>query len=151
MICEERRKILAQVHIMAKSASICNDCGAVVFLHYCPVCGSVSLRDMLEIDYRRVLKDVTGKISCTEMADWEIRKVIRLFYRYGYKPEKSIKKRSEESREKMIYKIKKTAPEKLGNNWFKRLSGYCKKLFKKDIDELNFNQLRSVWGFLRKV
>ena len=152
MISEERRKLLASVHIAMKVAKVCSDCGAVVFPDYCPVCGSVTLRPMAEIDYRRFLKNVTGKTSCGDMADWEIRKVMKRFYRYGYKPQASIRQRCKESKEKMIYKIKKEAKEKLGNNWLRRLSGYVRKIFKKeDIDELDFKELRSVWGFLRKV
>ena len=149
-ISEERRKLLAKIHIATAVAKVCSECGAVVFTRsFCPVCGNVYLRRMTEIDYRRFLKKVTGKTSCKFMEDWELKKVMSKIYRYGYDPMMGFSAEVERTREKMIYMIEKMAKERLGSNWLKRLDGFLKKRIKKSIDKCNMSELRKIFAFLR--
>ncbi len=146
-----RRKYLAIIHIATSVAKVCSECGAIVFISsFCPVCSNRYLRKMTEFDYRRMLKNITGKTSCKDMDILELRKVVKKLYRWGYIPEIANEVKTGITKEKMIYKIYQEAKKSLGDNWLKRLKGFADKRLGKQIENCSINELRQIWGFLRK-
>jgi len=154
-----RKKIIAAIMIGFSKALKCSNCGAIYFEEEknCLKCWAegeeVKLRKITELERRKMLKSWTGKISLRSMDIAELLfcldKLRELGYEYFKKD--SLRSAIEDSRQGMIEKIKETAPFVLGENWERRLKGFYRKTFGKDLMWLNFSELRRVWGFLRRI
>lgn len=153
-----RKEMLAKVHIATKDLMICTKCP---WLSYplmpdweCPQCGSKKRRPITELDYRALLKRLTGKTSCGDMTKFELEGVIYALRSAGFIDTKHMQLSGAASHKKggMAMAVEEKAKLVLGRHWKKRLNGWISKVFQvDDISFLNTRQLRSVFGFLNKV
>jgi len=149
-----RQKMLAKIHIAANQARICtnNNCRRLCFEGVCPSCGAET-RQMSEMDYRRFLLNCTGLSSCGYMNREQLQRIIKVFELAGFvfKKRGTLQEAMNDSRLAMVTKIEAEAERYLGENWQARLRGYCRKVFNKDdLRFLTFNELRHIWGFMRR-
>lgn len=109
---------------------------------------------MSEIDYRGFLLHVTGKASCKKMDMFELVEVVRWFEAAGFQSSRKMDFREvgREIKNKMLKRLKYEARYKLGEDWQKRINGFVReKIGVSAIDFLDFEQLRTVWAFLRRI
>lgn len=161
---KKRKKIIAAIMIGFGKMLKCHECGAVYFESFeegnkCPKClfledKEVELKKISEIERRRMLKEWTGKTHLRHLDVGELLFVLEKLREMGYPYFKkgTLKDAVEDTRRGMIYKIKEVAPFILGENWERRINGFCRKAFGKDaLEWLSLYELRAVWGFLRKA
>ena len=159
---ERRRKIIAAIMIGFNQMWKCPECGAVYFDDCeegdrCPRCyflddKEVELFKVTEVMRRKMLKEWVGKMSLREMDEGELLFVLGRLREMGYRWVKkgTLRDAVEASRRGMIARINEVAPFVLGDNWERRLRGFCKKAFGKEaLEWLSLFELRRVWGFLR--
>ncbi len=122
---DTRRKLLALIHMGKKEMGLDED------------------------SYRRMLRHLTGKNSCKDMEIRELNHVLNYMVVVGrFKPGKGYANYEIA----MAERLKRDAREILGPNWEKRLRGLCRKLTGVEaVEWLHHQQLRQVWGALRKI
>lgn len=110
--------------------------------------------NLTELQYRDILKKLTGKTSTKYMTSAELHRVLAAFYQMGFKPKKkkSIPAMVSDSKQGMIARIEQAAPQILGIKWHRRLRRFIEyKYEKSELQFLTLNELRGVWAFLRAV
>ena len=161
---ERRRKIIAAIMIGFNQMKVCPECKSAYFEDFeegdrCPRCyfleeKEIKLFKVTEVLRRRLLKKWIGKKSLKEMDEQELIVVLERLRELGYRwvSSKTIDEIVEASRRGMIAKIKEIAPFVLGDNWERRLRGFCRKAFGKDaLEWLGLLELRRTWGFIRGI
>ncbi len=156
-----RKKIIAAIMIGFGKMTRCRECGEAFFdrepEEMCPRCLFVEdarrpLAAVSEFERRRMLKDWVGKAFLREMDEGELLFVLERLREMGYARVKkgTLREAAEDSRRGMVAKIREEAARTLGENWERRLSGFCRKTFGKEaLEWLSLPELRRVWGFLR--
>ena len=104
---------------------------------------------MDENTYRRMLRHLTGKNSCKDMDVRELNYVLNyMVVTGGFKPGEKYANYEATMAERLKYDARRI----LGQNWEKRLRGLCRKLTGIEaVEWLHHQQLRQVWGVLRKI
>lgn len=123
----KKRSLLAKIHIAKKELELSDE------------------------DYRRFIKELTGKDSCKDMSLRELLLVLDGFYVLGFVPKVKLNWDAINfNKDGMCFYIEQTAKAFLGSNWEKRLGGYIKKRFGVDaLRFLGFKELLNVFAFLR--
>lgn len=108
---------------------------------------------LTEEEYRKLLKELTGKESCKYMNENELDLVLQAFYLLGWQPKQKLDFAGVNFDKKgMCMAIENLAEEVLGWGWKKRLKGYVKKKFGVDsIYWCNIYQLFKIFAFLRAI
>ncbi|WP_320130276.1 phage protein GemA/Gp16 family protein [uncultured Sphaerochaeta sp.] len=150
-----RNSKLARIHLAKLKAETCSSCGKILFCvsGECPECGCMSRASLKDQEYRKLLESLTGKTSCHDMNDNQLRKVMDLFDRagfakaYPYEPPPERKQKYA-----VIRQIERRAKIVLGPGWAIRVDGFCTKTFgKSGLTNLNPVQLRNVIGWINRL
>ncbi len=155
------RKMVAAVHIAFDRMRICRRCRLIAFApdkkteRRCPVCGGGRVMDRpTKFEYRRRLKDWTGRSSCAEMTIGHLADVLDELRKMGFAAEtgKSLAQAAADDGAEMIEALELEAENILGPDWRKRLRSFCgAKIGKSNLEDLDLTEIRRVWGFLRGV
>ena len=151
---QHRKAMLAKIHIAMNSARVCIKCTSITWFTPCWRCAGET-REIAEVDYRRFLKEVTGKNSCKDMSLAELDKVIHRIKAEGYRftQTMTLEERYRKGMEGMKKKLQEEAQRVFGEGWRQRLRGFCRTHF--GVDDVMFlsndRDIRQVFAFLRKV
>lgn len=149
---DQRKALMGQVHVRKAKARVCDKCGRITYTLPCQ-CGSREAHRLRDDEYRECLRMWTGKSSCTQMDEDELRMARSGFDDCGWaaywKAQGDAHRRR---RLATIALIKKEAERKLGDRWADRLDGFIDRVCGADgIYALDDNGLRQVIGWLRRL
>jgi len=138
-----RNDKIALIHIAKAKANVCAN-GSITF----NICENQT--KLSDEQYRNLLKDITGKHSCSTMTDDDLDKVVKFFQCAGFVKKVEVSQELK-ARQKTIGVILFLARKVLGDNYESRLESF---LFKKTgefkLYKLDDKQLRQVVGWLRR-
>lgn len=158
----DRNTLLRLVHVAEHKARFCLTCGTVSYAERsCPSCGSVYLNPMRDSRYREVLVSLTGKRSCADMDDDELRKVLAFFVAAGFEPKaqaspKAVAERAErKARYGLLNEIARRAKQVLGPSWMTRVRRFVQvevlKDDSSDLEDCSDIELRKVIGWINRT
>jgi len=149
-----RRSLLAAIHIAKKVTRMCTGCNRLFFGELCPSCGARG-RPMEEWEYRQFLSAVTGEDSCSHADDEDLRKVLDLFDRAGFRdayPYASPQKSAWRARQGTIAQIHRRAHQVFGLDGNTRIEGFMRKVIgKQDLKFCDEVELRRIIGWINRT
>lgn len=159
---ENRKALVRLIHIAKHAAKFCLTCNAVSYAERnCPSCGSAYLNPMRDSRYREVLETLTGKQSCADMDEGELRKVLDFFRAAGFKPKapvtpKAVAERAErKARYGLLNEIARRAKQVLGPSWMVRVRRFVQvevlKDDSSDLEDCSDVELRKVIGWINRT
>ena len=148
----ERGKLIGIIHQRKAKAMVCDSCGRIYFGSRCPQCHTDGHR-IRDEEYRAALTYWTGKPSCSQMDEIELRMVLTALDDAGYQGYWEGRKKDHQKHQiKTIQIIKREASRVLGDNWAERLEAFIDKVVgKPSIYSLDDRELRQVIGWLRRL
>lgn len=158
----DRGSLLRLVHVAKRSARYCISCGTVSYAERnCPSCGSAYLNPMRDSRYREVLLALTGKHSCADMDDDELRKVLDFFKAAGFEPKAPASPKAaavqaeRKARYGLLRQIARRAKEVLGPAWALRVRRFVQEAVLKDddadLEDCSDVELRKVIGWINRT
>jgi RNA polymerase subunit RPABC4/transcription elongation factor Spt4 len=150
-----REKLIQLIHIASKNAKQCAKCQRMFYGNTCPECESQIYTNFTKDNYKDLLLKVTGKTSCKELQEFELKKVYEVFKKAGFTPASN---KSEVVQEVLagnrgtINTIYSRGKQVLGPAYKKRIYGFVKLKFKgKSLNSLSKNELRAVIGWINRM
>jgi len=151
---EKRRKLIQLIHIAAKDAHVCTQCGEIHFHAKCEKCGHSEFFDLDQQAYSAVLEGLVEKKSTADMNMSELKKVLNFFQERGFVIKNQVfNVKSELDREKksVINAINERAPKVLGENYELRIKGFLSFLGRDSLEFCTMRDLRRIHGFLSSI
>lgn len=155
----KRNAMIARIHIAKGRALTCPDCELLQFSAQpngsCSLCGCTGLLPLGEERYRRILMGAGGALSCRDMSDAGLRRVMDVFDAAGFSREYPyVSPEAEQSRQRqnVVRRIRHRGPQVLGENWEIRVRGFMRKNFDKEsLEFLTAEELRTVIGWINRT
>lgn len=149
-----RHSLLASIHIAKKAALMCTSCNRLFFGESCPDCKARG-RPLADWEYRQLVGAVTGEDSCSHADENDLRKVMDLFNRAGFReahPYVSPQHESWKARQGTMAQIRRRARQVFGPSGEERVGGFLKKVIgKEDLSFCDVVELRRVIGWINRT
>jgi hypothetical protein len=149
-----RRSLLASVHIARKAALMCTLCNRLFFGQSCPDCGAHG-RPLADWEYRQFVGAVTGEDSCSHADENDLRKVMDLFNRAGFReafPYVSPHQEAWKARQGTMAQIHRRARQVFGPSAEERVQGFLEKVIgKQELKFCDVVELRRVIGWINRT
>lgn len=149
-----RHSFLASIHIAKQAALMCTGCNRLFFGESCPDCGARG-RPLMDWEYRQLVAAITGVDSCSHADENDLRKVMDLFNRAGFReayPYVSPQQENWKARQGTMAQIHRRARQVFGPAGDERIEGFLKKVIGKEelkfCDEL---ELRRIIGWINRT
>lgn len=152
---DDKKKLIARIHIAKNKAQRCPEHGLFFALDgKCPQCGNTG-ESLPDFYYRQILLSAGGKKSSTELSEENLKKVLEVFDKAGFKeayPYISPAKAEKEAREALQKQIYFRAKQVLGPNWQFRLQGFLVRTVGTNyLSFCSMKQLRQVIGWINRA
>ncbi|MFA6843881.1 MAG: phage protein GemA/Gp16 family protein [Bacilli bacterium] len=151
----DRKSLLAVIHIAKNNCFACEKCGALTFHEHCSFCQESKLKPLTEKQYKKIIKTVSGKESCSLLSDIQLSKVMDVFNKAGFKEEHpyvSPKKELYRERRRVVASIQIRAPVVLGEHWKQRLDGFIRTQVNSErLEWCDMKELRKIYGWINRT
>ena len=145
-----KSKLIKLIHVAKGKTKLCT-CGNWIYNSPC-TCGSKTEIPMDNDAYRAFIEGLTGKASTKDMNISELERVINTFRRKGFPSNFQLKAYMNDEKRRVISSINQRALEVMGEGWEKRITGFLKKVYKKDsLRFCSMSELRAAQGFINRV
>lgn len=147
-----RREIISNIHEMKSKVKVCLNCGRRHYKPICPVCLSPSWRKMEDDEYRALLVQKTGRMSCSDLDEEDLQIIKDEFRAYGWVDIREGRISMAKARKKLIAVIFSEGKKVFGETEAKaRIEGFLeKKTGNKYLSSCSEDQLRMVIGWIRR-